>query len=635
MAHPGGARAAAVAARYWTQGGADGAGHDPHDPPAGRRRAALALALLCVLPAFASSPAFASPPPSRLRLQEPRDPLVPGQQANLTIETVDEQGKPLAATRRIEVSLEGAAALTAAPRVVLQPGESSIEVPIRPAKPGVWTIEASSPGLSSALGHVVCVDQKTFDSHRATRARLEQTTVRQQAGRPLAVEAPRGTPGGIAGGVSSRAAGARKQAIAPADQAAAIRQQRAGAAGNTTQMQDRNAAIRRQLAEEARGSTTAAPDRAAAIRQQRAEAAKAPAAPAGAGGSGGPAATSGGAGGGEVRLIPDRLKRRRGMGGWDGVSLDAFWYEQGKPAPASRDIELMLVAQQGEPRIEPQRLSIASGDFVAQHPATVSADTAGTAVLQALYLGGQSNPVELEFLAPAPVRLAFEGTQETVGGRAQEIVRGFGVVSSQVYLRLLDASGQPVTADQPVRVTIELVDPTGARTQPPVPPISSLNDPPVPLELSRWGTYTVRAFAPGLAEAAPLTIQFGIDWLLIAVALLGGIAGSVARVLYLRPGNWRGGLLRVVALGSVAALIVLMLASFGLLSLLGATTAELQKIPLKSLAGVFLLGFLGGLLFDVVFGRLLHQAVGPPAGGEGGAGGGSGGAAARPGPTAS
>jgi hypothetical protein len=503
------------------------------------------LWILCALPAAIASPLLGATPPSRLHLLVPRDPLLPGQAASLTIETVGERGERLAATRQIEIFLAGATALTGTARVTLQPGQTATEVSIRPPSPGVWMLEVSSPGLSSATDHVVCVDAKTLDSHRAVRARPEPRV----SAAPLPVQVPRSA--------SAMRFRATPMPMPPPP---------AGGGGG--------------------GS--------------------------GAGGSSSGAAAPEGAGG-EVRLLPDHSHQRRGAAGWDGVNLGAYWYEQGKPAAASRPIDLILVAQRGELKVEPQRLRIPSGDFEARPHAVASANVVGTAVVQALYPGGQSNPVEIEFLAPAPVRLAFEGGQELVGGRAQVTIRGFGVVSSQLWVRLLDASGQPVVAEQPVPVTVEVVDPTGASKSLPTSPLASVNDPPVPIELSRWGTYTVRASAPGLADAVPLSIQFAIDWLLIAVALLGGIAGSLARVLSTRPGNWRSGLLRVVALGSLAALIILLLASFGLLSLLGSTPAELQKIPLKSLAGVFLLGFLGGFLFDLVLGRLRNLGAGPPA----------------------
>ncbi|HVT58118.1 MAG TPA: hypothetical protein VHR45_06940 [Thermoanaerobaculia bacterium] len=572
----------------------------------------LTLLLACTALAVTAAPGLAAAPPSRLRLRVPRDPLLPGQQASLTIEAVGDppleisgqRAEPLPATRPIEIALAGATALTVQARVVLRPGQPAIEVPIRAARPGVWVIEASSPGLYSAIAHVVCIDQKTLDSHRLAAGRLAPapTAVRKalQAEKALAMAPLRPAPPRPA----TPGSGEKASAAEPGRPAARSLGSARPAAAPPTAEPVAPTSVPVTIAVPVPGAAAPPPSGAATGE--------------GAARAGGPATAAGGTSG-EVRLVPDHLKQRRGTGGWDSVALYAYWYEGGNPSPASRNIDVALFAQQGELQIEPQRLSIASGDFVSQRPVTVSAGVPETAVLQALYPGGQSNPVELEFLAPAPVRLAFDG--------APELIRGFGTVRSGIYVRLLDASGQPVAADQPVPITVELIDPTGARTQPAVPASTSINAA-VALDLSRWGKYTVRAFAPSLAEAAPLAIQFAIDWLLLVVALVGGIAGSLIRVLYLSERSWRSGLVRVVALGSAAALLVVLLWSFGLLSLLSGSMPEgfatgLQRIPVGSLAGVFLLGLLGGLLFDTIFGRLLHRAVGGSSGGGPPAGGGA------------
>src|SRR4029077_15758415 len=60
------------------------------------------------------------------------------------------------------------------------------------------------------------------------------------------------------------------------------------------------------------------------------------AAPAGAGtAAAAPAGPPDSAAGG-VRLIPEHLERYRGTKGWESVSIEAYWYEEGNPYAAPR-----------------------------------------------------------------------------------------------------------------------------------------------------------------------------------------------------------------------------------------------------------------------------------------------------------
>jgi hypothetical protein len=308
-----------------------------------------------------------------------------------------------------------------------------------------------------------------------------------------------------------------------------------------------------------------------------------------------------------VRLIPEHLERYRGSQGWESVAVDAYWYENGKPSPAPRQLGLNLVANPGNLQIEPAWLDILPGDFVTKQPAKVTAVAAAKASLQALYDGGQSNVVDVSFLAAPAARLSFSSGPQRIPA--------FGVVSSEVYVRLLDAAGVPALAAQPVQVTLQLSGPIGS---PPLPP--ALIEPgafetSALLALPRFGAYTVGASAPGLADAAPLSIEVAFDWLLLLATLAGGLLGSLTRVLYRGQAAEQTPrrLLRVLLLGSLAALLVVLLSAFGLLSLLAGALPQgwsdaLAKVPLGSLSGVFLLGFLAGLLFDRVFGGLVSAS---------------------------
>jgi hypothetical protein len=355
----------------------------------------------------------------------------------------------------------------------------------------------------------------------------------------------------------------------------------------------------------ARPSTAAPPARtpataAAAVTTRVA----APGAPAGPGASAAGNAASG------VRLIPEHLERYRGTKGWESVSVDAYWYEKGNPSAAPHELVIALVADQGDLRIDPVRLNILPGDFMSKQPAVVTAVAAAKASLQALYPGGQSNLVDISFLAAPATQLSFSS--------GPQVIRGFGVVSSEVYVRLLDAAGMPAVADRPIQVNLQLNGPMGSPLLSPAVIATGEIETRVPLELARFGAYTVVASAADRADAAPLSIQVAFDWLLLLATLLGGVLGSLTRVLYRGQSSEEAPrrLLRVLLLGSLAALLVVLLSAFHLLSLLAGALPQgwsdaLARVPLGSLTGVFLLGFLAGLLFDRVFGSLVSPPPSP------------------------
>jgi len=311
-----------------------------------------------------------------------------------------------------------------------------------------------------------------------------------------------------------------------------------------------------------------------------------------------------------VRLIPEHLERYRGTKGWESVSIDAYWYEQGNPSAAPHELDIALVADQGDLRIDPVRLNILPGDFMSKQPAVVTAVAAAKTSLQALYPGGQSNLVVISFLAAPATQLSFSS--------GPQVIRGFGVVSSEVYVRLLDAAGMPAVADRPIQVNLQLNGPMGSPLLSPAVITTGEIETRVPLELPRFGAYTVVASAANLADAPPLSIQVAFDWLLLLATLLGGVLGSLTRVLYRDQSGEEAPrrLLRVLLLGSLAALLVVLLSAFRLLSLLAGALPQgwsdaLARVPLGSLTGVFLLGFLAGLLFDRVFGSLVSPPPSP------------------------
>ncbi len=348
-------------------------------------------------------------PPSRLRLVRPVGPLVPGQQAALGIETIGERGQLLAAQHPVAVSLSGAAGLTATTRVNLPAGASRADVPLTATKPGLWQIEARAQGLYAAWSTVVvCVAPAVLARHQA----LATAPARPPAAAgPAPAKAPAGAPSATGREPHPAAPPAEHLVMTPASRHATV-----------------PPPARATAAASAPASAAARPGAHLEEEKLRAVAA-APAMPP-------PAARSAGAAGdaaGGVRLIPEHLERYRGTQGWDSVSIDAYWYENGNPSAAPRELDIALVADQGDLRIAPVRLNILPGDFMSKQPAVVTAVAAAKASLQALYPGGQSNLVEISFLAAPATQLSFSS--------GPQVIRGFGVASSKVYVRLLDAAG--------------------------------------------------------------------------------------------------------------------------------------------------------------------------------------------------
>lgn len=309
---------------------------------------------------------------------------------------------------------------------------------------------------------------------------------------------------------------------------------------------------------------------------------------------------------GRVELIAQPAKLRRVRGGWEPSRIEAFWFEGDAPGLSPRDLSLSLIVDGGtsSTTADPSLLSIPSGAIKSQAPALVSARDAGTAAVRALYPGGQSKPVQLEFLNASPRRLGFAGTPKSF--------RGLASGSTELWVRLLDDNDEPAITEKPVAVDVAVAGPTGTRSYSANIAAGAMQAK-VALELNRPGSYTIQASAPGLRESDALPVRFAVDWLLLSMALLGGLLGSLTRVLYRRNRRervWPKGILRVLVLGVAAALLVLLLSLFGLLSLLSGAlpegvSAELQKVSATSLFGVLLLGYLGGLLFDKVLGRFL------------------------------
>jgi hypothetical protein len=508
-----------------------------------------------ILTAFFLLPStvLAAGPPTEIRLRAPESALTAGQRGSLVIELLAEDGRPVPALRDVQVDLKGIGKLSREQRVTLPAGSSRIEVPIQTPQPGLWEIEARAPGLVSGFGVVTCLRERPQPA-REIKALQLPPAVEKKIERDLKVAA-------------AKPEGQRRKAL--------------------------DVLMRRTAAEVATIESVAAGD------EPDDEPPPPPPPPPL------PGAAEVLPHQGKVRLIaqPPRLLRERG--GWENSRVDAYWFEGETPELSPRDVILSLVVEQGSgAAVAPTLLNIPTGQFKSAEPALISARQAETAVIRAFYPGGSSEPLQIEFLQSVPARLAFDSQEQTF--------RGLTEVTTDLFVRLLDDAQVPVIATRDVPVNVVVQGPVGAQSFPTTVPAGSTQAK-VSVDLNRPGRYTVRASAPGLADPEPARIRFALDWLLLASSLIGGILGSLTRVLYRREKVWPKGLARVLALGIAAALLVLLLSLFGVLSVLDnvlPAAKALEEVPATNLFGALLLGFIAGMVFDKVLGRFLGGSGG-------------------------
>jgi hypothetical protein len=536
---------------------------------------------ILLLTAFLATPAasLAAEPPIRIALGVPKAQLQPGKASQITVELLGESGRPAVAAEPLKILLAGAAGLGAPAWVTVPAGASRLAVPIQAAKPGLWQIEARRKGLFPGFGVVVCPavprvgrsigvkEMPPKDSKPVTPpAASTEVTVKKGSRqaftfKPLAHIRPEVD-------VHRRALEtAETAAPAPVPLPPPPRPEEARATGETA---------------------SAAPVEVAG--QPRTETASQ----------------------GRVELIAHPTKVPRTRDGWESL-VDAFWFEGDVPTVRSSPLEGFLVVEGGNSvRASSARILIPNGQFKAADSTKISAQSVDSAEVQALYQGGKSKPIKIDFLSPSPAQLALAG--------ASRSFRGLTGVTSDILVRVLDDNGEPVAADREIPVDVAVEGPLGTRSYSAKVSPGAIQAT-VSLDLNRPGSYTVQASASGLKPSDPVDVRFALDWLLLASSLLGGVLGSLTRVLYRREHIWPRGFLRTVALGVAAALFVLLLSVFGVLSVLGdalPAAQALEKVPATSLFGALLLGFIAGLVFDKIFGRFLGARGGrkakPPGG---------------------
>ncbi|MFL6234537.1 MAG: hypothetical protein ACJ76N_15505 [Thermoanaerobaculia bacterium] len=506
--------------------------------------------LLSIASVLLAGVGLAGEPPPGIGLQAP-SAMKPGEASHLTVSLIGKKGEPVPSPQELQIEIRGAEGLGAPARVAIPAGAASVEVAVRPSKPHLWQIEASSPGLASGYALVACVAPARRVTAALPPPKPTGEVKEEKAERKLQL------PNDIFRKGRRSRVEARTEAMPPPPPPP----------------------VPAATAAEASPGSDTAPTVAPSPEVSRP---------------------------GHVELIAQPPKLRRGRGGWGESQLVAFWFEGDAPGPILAPLSMSLVMDggTGDTEVNPTVLSIPTGQFQSPGAARISARRADKAVIKALYAGGQSKPVEIDFLQAEPARLSFVGASQTF--------RGLTSVETDLYVRLLDDDGEPATTAEPRKVNVAVQGPTGVRSYPAILPANETQVK-VPVALVRPGTYSIVASAPGVQDSAPLDVRFALDWLLLASSLLGGTLGSLTRVLYRRERVWPKGLPRSLALGLAAALLVLLLSLFGVLSVLGdalPAAEALQKVSATNLAGALLLGFIAGLVFDQILGRFLGGTPG-------------------------
>lgn len=310
---------------------------------------------------------------------------------------------------------------------------------------------------------------------------------------------------------------------------------------------------------------------------------------------------------GELRLLAQPERPRGPMGGeWDPVTLLAVWFgkdgDRWVPTVRSSTLvfDLDLLDFERTPRMVPaNRLTIAEGGSSVS--AQLISDRAQTVKVRARWSSGLTEqPLEVTFLPSPPRRLVFH--------KLPSKVRGIGPLRRTIRVGLADDVDRLVTSGEVTELivdsSIELLADQKRVSIPAGHRVVSVN-----LELGEPGRYRLTATATNAPlEDAAGEIEYLFAWSLAVWALVGGLIGAVAAAVYLRDRKWW----RILLLGVVAALVAVLLASFGILSVLegvlpGAAALQ-EKVTVGTTLGMLCIAILAGLAGELVIGFLVRGA---------------------------
>ncbi len=510
-----------------------------------------------------------SAPASRLEIRLPEQGFVAGQAGQIEIRLIDDQGFPAPTPQAVTLELASGAGLGLPSSVEISAGGAGVDIAANPSAAGLFDVEVRAKNAPLEPAYATAA---TLEAPKPTL--IPTTSVEK-------IAAPVGAPP-LAGALVLKELSLDEIQARPEGRWAKILR--------TTGPIPHVAVETRDQEVEDHGSDTSStpsppPSPPPGIPQDQP-----PVAP--------PIATEAG----QIVLKASPAEVVCGPGGWRPARIDAFWMVGKKPAKTPEAIAISLTSRGRGGSVDPNALTIPANGFQSAAPAAVQGEAAGRIEIEALAAGVEpAAPIGVDIVAD-PGRLDVQGDRT---------VRGLAVAHPSVTLQLVDPKrpdlALPVSRAIPVLLRVSGPVPTPLKTVT-IDPATGTGS--TTLDLERHGVYQITASSACIAPGS-LKVTYALDWAMIAVAAGAGLLGSL---LAHRPRRGTTTTLEKVArlaLGAgVAALLAVLLASFGLLALLekllpeGGLWESLQKLPAASLTGTALTGFFAGFLSEKIWAAL-------------------------------
>ena len=505
-----------------------------------------------------AAPAFAMPAGQgiQLQLQAPEEPLLIGEKGRLVVTLADAEGEPRAPGRDLTLQLETEDGLLVERQVPWPKDQSRLEVEIGSEVPGSWFVEAFGKGLFPASGLVVVVepDESGVSTEAVAEAPAEVASESMDApADDVIFEVP--------GETAPETPVLRRIDVPRIDRRVLSPQL-------LRQARLQNPTLLEAL--ETRGPTSNPRE-------------------------------------GTLVLQPSRARVRRGADGLYRLRVKALWFVDGLPKKIDEALDLWFVfaPHSADRGTEPETVSISRGAVGAD--TEIRSRSPGEVQLSAMSERGISEPIEVTFLSPRPAGLAFS--------QPRYRMQSLAAASLDLSIQLRDEIGNAVVAGNDTEIVLSWSGNEGTGNQR-LTIASDEFEVAAPIQLSRFGSYTVRVSAAEL-QPAEAAVEIDLDYLALLLALLGGIVGALARLLFVhRDDKWKKGIWRSLLLGAVAALLVLLLAVFQVLSTLEQwlppELSVLGSLPFANHLAILLLGLVAGLGLESIIlyfvGRKSHPA---------------------------
>lgn len=502
----------------------------------------------------------------QLQLQVPEEPLVTGEKGRLIVTLADTEGKPRTPGRDLTLQLDTEDGLLKNRRIPWPKNQSRLEIEIGSEVPGSWFVEAFGEGLFPASTLVVVVEPEP-----AGAAGEAEETVAEVGSEAPAELSREGADAPDDDRILATVEGADTEApvVVPIDRPQLDRRVLSPQLLRQARLQ--NPALLEAL--EARGPTA----------EPRA---------------------------GSLVLQPNRAKVRRGADGLYRLKVKALWFVDGLPKKIDETLDLWFVfaPHTADRGTLPETVTISRG--AVSGDTEIRSKSPGEVQLSAMSERGISKPIEVTFLPPRPAGLAFS--------QPRYRVRSLAAAKLDLSIQLRDEIGNAVVAGKDTEVVLSWSGDEGTGNQRLTIAAGEFEEA-APLQLSRFGSYTVGVTAAEL-QSAEAAVDLDPDYMALLLALLGGIIGALARLLFVhRDDKWKKGIWRSLLLGAVAALLVLLLAVFRVLSTLEqwlpAELSMLGGLPFANHLAILLLGLVAGLGLESIIlyfvGRKSHSGEVP------------------------